>query len=314
MTKAKIEREYNMKHIICFSGGHSSALVALEVANRYGTENMILLNHDISSKVELEDIKRFKKEIANYLGLTITYANYKNLDVVDKDQFDVSIENKAIAVKTSSSNNVLCTHRLKTKPFNRFLETQSKDSIIYYGFDAKERNRIERRQKILNKQGFKSDYPLALWYENDIYIYNKSFNQLDLFADSNYIEPKFKGYRKFLSTNQIGIKPPLTYSEFKHANCLGCLKAGKQHWYVIFCNYPEIWEKAKYTELVLGQSILKSIYLKDLEVDFVLMKEANIEATEHIESSLFWYQVKKIIKKVIQDEQDLFSCSVECIG
>lgn len=303
-----------MKHIICFSGGHSSALVALEVANRYGTKDMILLNHDISSKVELQDIKRFKREIADYLGLPVTYANYKALDIVDKDQFDISLECKAFGVKTAFSNNVLCTNRLKTEPFNNFLKTQSKDSIVYYGFDAKERIRIERRKNILLKQGFISDYPLALWYQDDINLYNKINNQLDFFFDVPIIEPKFKDDRKFFSTNQIGIKPPLTYSKFKHANCLGCLKAGKQHWYLIYCDYPEIWNKAINTEEKLNQSILKESFLKDLEPLFKEMKEKNIMATEQIDSSTFWYFAKKVLKRNIQDNNDLFSCSVECIG
>ena len=64
-----------MKKIICFSGGHSSALAAIETVRIYGRDNVILLNHDISSHVEHEDIKRFKHEIADYLGLPITYAN-----------------------------------------------------------------------------------------------------------------------------------------------------------------------------------------------------------------------------------------------
>lgn len=37
-----------MKHIVCYSGGHSSARVAVAVARRFGAENTILLNHDIN--------------------------------------------------------------------------------------------------------------------------------------------------------------------------------------------------------------------------------------------------------------------------
>ena len=54
-----------MKYIVCFSGGHSSALVAIEAVRKYGKENVILVNHDICSRAEDEDIKRFKKEIAD---------------------------------------------------------------------------------------------------------------------------------------------------------------------------------------------------------------------------------------------------------
>lgn len=36
-----------MKRVICFSGGHSSALAAIETARKYGTEGMILLKRDM---------------------------------------------------------------------------------------------------------------------------------------------------------------------------------------------------------------------------------------------------------------------------
>ena len=55
-----------MKYVVCYSGGHSSAIAAIETARRYGAENVILLNHDINPKVEDADIKRFKKEVADY--------------------------------------------------------------------------------------------------------------------------------------------------------------------------------------------------------------------------------------------------------
>ena len=70
-----------MKYIVCFSGGHASAITAIEVVRKVGRENVILLNHDISSNVEHEDIKRFKLEVANYLGIDITYANNENISM-----------------------------------------------------------------------------------------------------------------------------------------------------------------------------------------------------------------------------------------
>ena len=42
------------KHIICFSGGHSSAIVAIEVVRRFGKENTVLLNHDINYNVYVQ--------------------------------------------------------------------------------------------------------------------------------------------------------------------------------------------------------------------------------------------------------------------
>jgi len=91
------------KHIICYSGGHSSALVGIEVVGKYGKENCVLLNHDISAWVENADIKRFKKEVADYLGMEITYANIKGLPADElPDQFDVVVAANAFKVGTGT--------------------------------------------------------------------------------------------------------------------------------------------------------------------------------------------------------------------
>ena len=175
------------KHIICYSGGHSSALVAIEVVRKYGKENVTLLNHDIHPSVESSDIKRFKDEVAAYLGLPITYANHPEWD--KKDQFDIVVDAKAFKVGNGTA---LCTNRLKTAPFEKWLKESvpDKNCICYYGFDANELVRVQRRSQIMGSMGYKTDYPLALWNE-----------------------------RTITSTKEIGIEPPNTYGVFKHANC-----------------------------------------------------------------------------------------------
>lgn len=85
-----------MSHVVCYSGGHSSALVAVEVVRRFGPGDVILLNHDINPLVEDSDIKRFKREVAEHLGLPITYANHP--DIESKDQFGVVVDAKAFKV------------------------------------------------------------------------------------------------------------------------------------------------------------------------------------------------------------------------
>lgn len=186
------------KHIVCYSGGQASALVAIEVVRQYGTANIVLLNHDINPNVEDADIKRFKQEVAAYLGLPITYANCLGIQDPERlpDQFEVCMIAKAFKVGDGSE---LCTNRLKTAPFFNWLKvnTSPDAAIIYYGFDTKERDRIIRRTKILGAMGYETDYPLANWQ------------------------------RTVHSTKEVGIEPPLVYAQYKHGNCVGCLKAGK---------------------------------------------------------------------------------------
>lgn len=261
-----------VKHIVCYSGGHSSAVVALNVVARYGKDNVILLNHDLSSLVEHQDIKRFKDEVAAYLGLPITYANHPKWDTMD--QFDVSVNTKSFKGATGMA---ICTSLLKTKPFNDYLKANfaDKNCVIYYGFDKNEMHRVQRRASILAGQGFKSDYPLALWPE-----------------------------LKYTSTSEVGIERPLAYTSFKHANCTGCLKAGKQHWYIVYCTRPDIWEKAKQAEEKIGYSIMKKDYLEELEPEFEKMKQAGIEASEHEDARTFFARVRKLIASYEDENVD----------
>jgi hypothetical protein len=264
-----------MKYVVCYSGGHSSAICAVETVRRYGKENVILLNHDINPRSEDEDVKRFKREVADYLGLSITYANMEGWD--KKDQFDVCIEERAFKYGIQSS--ALCTQKMKTEPFKKWLDENypackgeiRDDVTIVYGFDANESARITRRVGVMASMGYMTEFPL-LWDNRTIY-----------------------------NIEEIGIKRPVVYDIFNHANCKGCLKAGKQHWFIIYCLYPEIWERAKMAEDEIGYSILRDKYLKELECDFALLKSKNFPETEKIKPQTFWAKARKLIA----DEENL---------
>ena len=268
-------------HVVCYSGGHSSALVAIEVVRRFGVEHVVLLNHDISGWVEHADVKRFKQEVADYLGVPITFANVDGLDAESlPDQFDVVV--KAGAFKVGSGSE-LCTSRLKTEPFMRYLAANCdpRNTTIYYGFDADERARIQRRSQILGVQGWTTDFPLATWQ-------NRTIGQ----------------------TIQVGINPPMQYGYFKHANCIGCLKAGRQHWYIVYCARPKVYAKAVWAEEEIGYTIINGVSLAELAPMFERMKRAGIEATEHVPQQRFWADVKRA---GIQLEQDDVTKPCECV-
>lgn len=269
-----------MVHIVCFSGGHSSAVAAIETVRRYGKENVILLNHDLCPRSEHEDIKRFKREVADYLGIEITYANMPGYE--EKDQFDVCMEEGAFKYGIQSS--ALCTRKLKTEPFIAWLTANypaqgngvvREDVAVVYGFDPTETARITRRVGIMAALGYKSEYPL---YSDERSIYN---------------------------TDEVGIKRPVTYTVFNHANCIGCLKAGKQHWFIVYCLYPDVWEKAKKAEAEIGHSILKQTFLYELEPEFAELKAKELPATEKIKPQRFWATARKLIA-----EDDTLPC--EC--
>jgi hypothetical protein len=269
-----------LKHIVLHSGGHSSGIVAIEVVRRFGAENVILLNHDLPGLVEAADIKRFKREIAEYVGLPITYASHPDPEA---NQFSVCIKAQAFKVDSGPE---LCTSRLKTEPFMCWLTDNfpDKDCICYYGFDKDEMHRVQRRSGIMGEQGYRTDYPIALWPERTIH-----------------------------KSTEVGIAAPLGYSVFKHANCIGCLKAGWQHWYIVYCTRPDIWQMGKDAEDTIGHAIHHDetgpVYLEDMEEMFAAMRCANVPATEHIPHQQFWARAKKVINITVQPSLLPCECS-----
>jgi hypothetical protein len=115
--------------------------------------------------------------------------------------------------------------------------------------------------------GYKTDYPLAFWS------------------------------RTIVNTEEINIKKPNSYKLFKHANCIGCIKAGKQQWYIVYCLRSDIWEKAKWAEEVIGYSILKNSFLEELEEEFEIMKNIGICPTEKVIYQKFWVDAKSKVKQ-----------------
>ena len=293
----------NIKHIVALSGGESSAVVGVEVARKFGIENLVLLNHDINPKVEPADVKRFKQEVADYIGVPITYANHPDWET----ETPISLCVKAKTWINPNGRAILCTHRLKTAPFYEWLEKNYQhgychyaeyqeaviieSDIVYYGFDANEPARITRRANIMGASGYKTDYPLALWQERTIH-----------------------------NIEEIGIAKPTAYSLFNHANCTGCLKAGWQHWYVIYCNYPDVYQQLIDGEEAIGYAVHGvDDWAEDKAEMFESMKRAGIEPTEKTPSGRFWARAKKALATQAAGQFDLFGLptiekSVECTG
>ena len=257
-----------MKHVVLFSGGHASALTAIEAVRKYGKESVILLNHDISSKVEHEDIKRFKKEVADYLGIPITYASAEGFDELTP----LSVCRKmGTFTGGGARNKTICTYYLKTKPFAKWLEDNYpvakgdvRDDVEFlYGFHRDETARIQRRTGIMLAMGYRTDYPL-IWQN-----------------------------RTIEAVEEIGISRPRTYNVFKHANCTGCLKAGKGSWYATYCLRRDIFNEAVEVEKEIGFSIFPDMFLEEMIPLFESMRNMGICPNENVNPQAFWAEVHK---------------------
>tara|TARA_B100000809_G_C15139378_1_gene532326 strand:- start:2756 stop:3628 length:873 start_codon:yes stop_codon:yes gene_type:complete len=278
-----------LKYVICYSGGHSSSLCAIECVRRYGKENIILLNHNITQVVESADVKRFKEDVANYLGLEITYANHKDWEEATPVQ--VCRDEKAWKVGNGS---ILCTNRLKTAPFKRWMKANDpkKENIYVYGFDKSEPSRVTRRSQIMGIDGYKTAYPM-LWPDNE---------------------------RTIQCVSEIDVSRPNEYEKFKHANCIGCLKAGWQHWYIVYLERQDIWESAKEAEEYIGYAIHKDnhgpVYLEDKEEQFETMKRIGIIGTELVIPQRFWADAKRKVKEYNKalSEEAMPTCQIDMMA
>ncbi|GEM_PF-7107145 len=105
------------------------------------------------------------KTTAALLELPITFRNAPAESDQELDPLWECIRAKAFKVGCGTEP---CTNRLKTAPFHAWLDRQTDELIIYYGFTAREPDRISRRQRILTKRGIRSDYPL-LWSQRTIH-------------------------------------------------------------------------------------------------------------------------------------------------
>ena len=118
-----------------------------------------------------------------------------------------------------------------------------------------------------------------------------------------------QGPRTIYSTNEVGINPPLTYSVFRHANCTGCLKAGMQHWYIVYCTRPDIWARGLWAEDEIGYTIIKGHSLLDLEPKFEIMRLAGVPATERLAPGTFWKEARQLVN--LYETEHAIPC--ECI-
>ena len=68
-----------------------------------------------------------------------------------------------------------------------------------------------------------------------------------------------------------------------------------QHWYIVYCTRPDIWQKALWAEDEIGYSIINGRFLSELEPKFERMKALGIEATEKVPAATFWARAKKVL-------------------
>jgi hypothetical protein len=200
-------------HVVQESGGIGSWATSMRVAERYGTDNLVLLAAD--TKAEDPDLWRFVADAGAHLGVEpVIVADGRSPWQVFADQRFLG--NSRIAP---------CSVYLKQKPCRAWLTAKADpaDTILYVGIDWSESRRVPAIEK-----GW------APW--------TVRFPMCD---------PPYLSKEQMLDWARAeGLRPPRLYEQgFKHNNCYGvCVRAGQGQWLHLLTVAPERYAAAEAEE------------------------------------------------------------------
>ena len=219
-----------MLHVVKFSGGAASAVVAAIVAKRH-PEKTVLLYH--STATEPADNDRFRAEVAAYIGIPIT-------DISDgRDIWQVFDDERFLGNQRLTS----CSKLLKQRPGDAWIR-EHLPCTVYYGFTPDEQDRADRITVTLEMMGAEAGFPL-----------------IDLGIS------KEECLRRV--TDCWGLALPAMYAWADHANCIPCVKGGLAYWGMVYLHARPAWDRAVAEEKKHGQQILKNTRYGTLEQELL---------------------------------------------
>lgn len=193
-----------MKHVVMFSGGVGSWYTARRVAERHGTEELVLLFAD--TKMEDADLYRFLDEAATDVGGTLVKT------AEGRTPWEVFFDVRYLGNTRVDP----CSRILKREHLRKWLNKHCDpvDTVVYIGIDWTEEHRYKRALKFWSP--WKCEAPLC--------------------------EPPLVEKKEMIQALQeAGIRPPRLYDlGFPHNNCGGfCIKAGMAHFRLLLEKMPE---------------------------------------------------------------------------
>lgn len=207
-----------MKHVVMFSGGVGSWACAKRVAEKHGTDDLVLLFADVGGKHtsphvgEDEDCYRFIADASANVGAELVVLN-EGRDIWEVFKDDRFLGNSRLAN---------CSKFLKQQPCRKWLDENCGPAAtsVYVGIDWTETHRIPSIEKA--------------------YLPYRAFAPLT--------EPPYLDKRNMLDwCRKEGLEPPRMYAAgFPHANCGGgCVRAGQGQFKLLYETNPErfaFWE------------------------------------------------------------------------
>jgi len=222
------------RHIVCVSGGLSSAWVAWWVKNNIKGEIIYYFN---DTKWEHPDLYRFLNDIADTLNIEMYYDN------------DGRSPEEVFYDEGMLGNNrvPLCSRILKAEMLQRF--AKAGDSI-YFGIEGREVHRAARISPIYARLECDCRFPII---DNDI----QPHEYKALMKALNVEIPQL--YKDGFAHNNCGG---------------GCIRAGKRQWLSLLHAYPGVYADRERVEVEFSEEkgrpshFLKDISLKELrEID-----------------------------------------------
>lgn len=235
-----------LKHIVLFSGGAASSCIACLVAQEH--KDTILLHTPTYS--EHPDADRFRKQVANYIGLPIT------IQADGRDIWQLIDDENCLP-----SNWIpFCTRILKQEQTKKFIQNLNDDFILYYGYGVDEWRRVQKQSVRFEQIGWKAQYPL----------FERKISDLQV---------------KDTIKNVWRICLPEPYKYLEHNNCIPCWKGGKGHFQRVAKYYPEYFLKAIEKEKQIGHTVFKDCTLQDIW-DEVQAKKNQVDWFEELEDTV----------------------------
>jgi hypothetical protein len=205
-----------VKHVVGFSGGAASAVVAKIVADDH-PHSTVLLFHD--TKTEPVDNDRFRAEVAAFVGLPITeYSDGRDIWGVFADEGFLG-----------NGRNTPCSRTLKQELSMEWLLDHA-PAILYIGFTVEEWPRAQRTSARYWAEGVETRFPLI---------------------EQNIGKEECLHRVK----NCWGLTLPKLYEWADHANCIPCVKGKKAYWGLLHKFEREAWERAARAEEDFGHTI-----------------------------------------------------------
>jgi len=220
-----------MMIVVWFSCGAASAVAAKMTIDKYGKENVRVVNNPVTE--EDEDNRRFLKDVEKWLGIEIEFAINENYP--DCSAVSVWGDRKYM----SGIKGAPCTQELK-----KFARQQFEDknpphkAVLGFTFDE-----IHRHRRFVLT-------------ERDI---------LPVLIDAKITKDDC-----FKILREAGIDLPRVYKMgYPNANCIGCVKAtSPTYWNTVRKNHPEVFKQRAEQSREIGAKLVrykgKRIFLDEL--------------------------------------------------